>query len=393
MNDSSNNPGPEEGRVITNPLWHTLKNAISKKPKPTIIESAGQYFEHFKDTEFCFLVTDRAKEHPKGTPSALDRNCKALKDWGLGFFRVVGTGRRNEADQKIEKPRPEWRVEGMGPLNESDQLPDLVEVNALVIYNALRGSGGSLLLFGEKMRELAKQNGISFMLHRRRTGPIKLADVATGKPVRIYRNFEEAVAQYFAIVEGKGFQLESIHRELSRPKGTFMMAHIIAGNIGEMTKLAEFTPARFSEEFELLTDKLHNEKVEMGFVSALDSATNNLAVLKEDATAMGMTWRELILTLYCPDTPDHGQVLGQPFLLVTTKDPRSDLRENLNEMAIKHRQDYVVFVRREIYIELVAPYHNTLIEGFTDLHAGIRAYAGTMLRNVQLPVVEVRIVS
>ena len=108
---------------------------------------------------------------------------------------------------------------------------------------------------------------------------------------------------------------------------------------------------------------------------------------------MGMTSRELILTPFCPDTPDHGQVLGQPFLLVTTKAPRSDLRENLNELAIKHRQDYVVFVRREIYIELVAPYHNTLIAGFTDLHAGIRAYAGTMLRNVQLPVVEVRIVS
>ena len=109
--------------------------------------------------------------------------------------------------------------------------------------------------------------------------------------------------------------------------------------------------------------------------------------------APAMAWHELGLVQARSNTPENDQLIGRPFLLVTMKDLRRDLREPLNELAVKHRQDHVVFVYRDGGIELVAPYHNIVKATFLDLRAGIRAYIGTMIRDIALPVVEVRILS
>jgi hypothetical protein len=363
----SNNPKAESDQIVGSSVWNTLKNSLSKKPVPVIIESAEAYFEAFKDTEFCLFATDRFKERSNRAVRSLNRILNALKASQLAFFRVVACGR----------------------LNQADKSSALVELKAVIIYNALRGSGGTLPAFREKMRDLAQQTGLSFMLHRPRGGPIKLIDVATSRTIKVYPSFQDAIKAYLAMVEGAGFELESLVRVLSRPKGTFMIAHIKAETVGEMLRAADFTPARFSEDFELLADKLLNDRREMGFVSPLDSGAKNLARLKIDATAMGMTWRELVLVEYLPQQTGGDRAVGQPFLIVTMKAPRNDLRENLNELAVKHRQDHILYVHREGSIELLAPYHDTLKATFTSLRAGIRAYVGTMFR---LPVVEVRIV-
>lgn len=377
---------PESEPITATPLWNTLKNAISKKPKATVIESAERYFDHLKNTEFCFVVTDGATQGRKNSPIGPDQVYKALKGWQLGFIRVVGSGRLGEPDDQAGKPRPNWRVLGMRQQNEAPRSPDAVEVNALLIYNAQRGSGATIPAFGEKMRELAQQNGLSSILHGLRAGPIKLIEVTTGKTLKIYPNFQDAAPDYLARVKS-GFQLASIHRELSRPKATFMIAHIVADRIGEMRSLAEFTPARFSEDFELLTERLHNDKVEMGFVAARESAAQAmLNELKADAVALDMTWHELGLV----DASTEGQVVGRPFLLVTMKGRRNDLREKLNDLAVKHRQDRALYAHRDGAIELISPYHDKLVETYVDLHAGLRAYLGTLF---QLPVVQVRIVS
>ena len=364
MSIPTNEIKPGSKPDFTGPTWSAVKNGISKKPKPTVIESAGVYFEHFKDVEYCVLFMGRREEHARSAPMASDRIYGALRAWKLAFFRLVG----------------------IGSMKTANRAGKTVEVRALMIYNAVTGSGSRVSAFAERMREMAKSNDLPFLLHGLGGGPIKLMDVHAGQTTKIYQSLRDALADCFARIEGEGFQLESLHRVLSRPKGDYTIAHIEAEAIGEMLRLADFTPARFSPELELLTEKLRTKRIEFGFIGTFNSGGKTLVGLKEEATSMGMGWREIIVAEHGPDSPNQGQMIGQPFLLLTMKDQKADLRAYLTELAVRFRQDHVLFVYRDGSIELIEPYHDRLEATFTDLHAAVRAYLGTMYL---LPVVEI----
>jgi hypothetical protein len=331
--------------------------------------SLEHLLEHFINTEFMFLA-DEFTSHPSTqVPLVLGQDRKSLKELGLAYIRVSGTGKEIEA----------------GPL---------AEVHAFLVFNALKGSGGTLPGFAGLVLDSARSLGVTFVLHRLGGGPVKLIDTSTGITKKVYRDLPEALDPFFSLLRGTLFHVEVLGRALNRVQSSRSMIGMAAQCTGEMMSPEDFVPARFSDELEELIGLLRAQRMEFGFVCArLVAEKPKIEALQEGAEALGMVAQEVYLVQNCPGTPKHGLPIGQPFLLVTMEDPRCELMDHLNELAVQHRQDHFLRVYRDGAIELVSPYHNTVKETFVDLHAALRAYVDDMIPNGPIPMVEVRMAS
>jgi hypothetical protein len=328
--------------------------------------SLAHLLDHFSNTEFYFMVDEFTPHPTTQVPLFLGPDRKSLKELRLAYVRLSGRGKEFEVDQ-------------------------LTEVHVLLVFNAIKGSGGTLPGFAGKVLDSVRSLGVAFVLHRLAGGPVKMIDTGTGITVKVYRSLPEAFDPYFSLLKGSIFHVEVLDRALSRVKSARLMIGMAAESAGEMMGTADFTPVHFSDEMENRVGLLRSQRVELGFVSArLVAEQPTLEALKDDATAMGMAWNEVHLVQHRPGAPQHGRPVGDPFLLVTMQDHRMELVDRLNDLAVQHRQDRVLRSYRDGAIELVAPYHNTMKETFVDLHAAIRAYVGTTIHSVGLPVLELR---
>jgi hypothetical protein len=341
--------------------------------RPSVIDSTLVWMlEHFKKTDWCLLAASQTEDATKVLPRGQLTLEQALKALHLGFFRL----------------------EGGGHVQEADHAPQPVQVSALLVFNSLMGSGGTTPGFKAKMLDLARTKCRTYLLYRLASGPVALVEVMTGKTIKLFKTVPEAMACYYSSLAGNGFQLASLGRWIDTQKGSRWMAGVWAGACGEMQSVVDFTPLPFDENLENLTNSLREAKVEIGLVRAIKSETKGkLAELKQDAEAMGMTWHELSLFQDRPNTPEHNLPFGPPVLLVHQKDRRVELRNNLLELAVKQRQDLILFVYGDGAIELIEPFHAVVKQTFTDLHAGVRAYAATLVYNSLFPLVEGRIVA
>ena len=335
-----------------------------------MIEPSLAYFlEHFSNTEFYFIADEFSPHPATQVPMCLGPDRKSLKELRLGYIQLSGKGKEIETGQ-------------------------LTEVHALLVFNAIRGSGGTLSGFAGLVLDSARSLGVAFVLHHLAGGPVKMIDTRTGITVKVYHSFPEALDPYFTQLKGTLFHVELLDRSLTRLQSARWMIGIAAQSAGEMMSPEYFSPARFGDQLEERIRLLRAQRAEFGFVSArLVAEKPMIEALQEDAEALGVAAHEVHLVQNCPGTPKHGLSIGQPFLLVTMGDRRGELMDRLNELAVQNRQDHVLRVYRDGAIEMVAPYHNTVKDMFIDLHAGLRAYADAMLHNAQIPVLEVRMAS
>jgi hypothetical protein len=325
----------------------------------------AKLLDHFSDTEFVFLADEFNPQSVAPPPMFLGTGRKSLKQSRLGHVRLAGTGKDLEANLDSE-------------------------IRALLIFNALRGSGGSRPGFPGQVLHAARTVGTKFVLHHLKSGPVNMIDTDTGITVEAYRSLPEAISPYFSRLKASLFHVQQLDRALSRLKSARWMIGMAAEAAGEMMTMTDFTPVRFSSELEDRVRLLRSQRVEFGFVCArLVPGKPMIAALKNDAIAMGMEWHELNFAQHCPGKPGHGSPVGQPLLLVTMQNRRLDLMDRLNELAVQHRQDHLLRIYRDGAIELVAPYHNTVMESFTHLPAAVRALADRVIRNGLLPALEI----
>ena len=325
----------------------------------------AKLLDHFSDTEFIFLADEFSPHSFAPLPIVLGAGRKSLKESRLGYVRLAGTGKDLETNRDSE-------------------------IRALLIFNALRGSGGRRPGFAGQVLHAARSVGTGVVLHHLKSGPVNMIDTDTGITVEAYRSLPEAMSPYFSRLKGSMFHVQQLDRALSRLKSARWMIGMAAEAAGEMMTMTDFSPVRFSGELDDKVRLLRSQRVELGFVSArLVAEKPMIEALKNDAVAMGLEWHELNFAQDCPGNPVHGSPVGQPILLVTMQNRRLELMDRLNELAVQHRQDHVLRVYQDGSIELVAPYHNTVMESFTHLPAAVRAFADRVIRNGLLPALEI----
>ncbi len=81
-----------------------------------------------------------------------------------------------------------------------------------MLFNDHTESTGTGQTFAKRLREFSREADLPLILHRMRSGPVKLVDIATGKNLKQNMTFEEAIPKFFEVAGGNGFELEMLDR-------------------------------------------------------------------------------------------------------------------------------------------------------------------------------------